>query len=103
MKFDYEPITDLSVPTFDDLVRVVNDVASRLQAGEKMYVHCWGGRGRAGTVASCVLAKVYGISAEEALTRVQRAFDTRMDGGRKSPETAGQVELVQKYVASLGQ
>ena len=103
MKFDHEPIVDLGVPTLEDLTRVVDDVVARLRGGEKMYVHCWGGRGRAGTVASCVLARLYGISADEALTRVQRAFDTRMDGGRKSPETDGQVALVREYVASLGQ
>ncbi len=31
------------------------------------------------------------LSAEEALMRVQRAFDTRNDGGRRSPETEEQV------------
>lgn len=40
-------------------------------------------------------------SAEDALAWVQRAFDTRQDGGRKSPETGGQFELVEQYIASL--
>jgi len=47
-------------------------------AGEKLYIHCWGGRGRAGLVGACFLREAYGISADEALTRVQKAFDTRM-------------------------
>jgi hypothetical protein len=45
--------------------------------GEKLYIHCWGGRGRAGTVGACLLGYAYGLSAQEALERVQRAFDTR--------------------------
>lgn len=40
----------------------------------------WGGRGRAGTVGATLLAHLYGLSADEALERVQRAFDTRKDG-----------------------
>lgn len=44
-------------------------------------MHCWGGRGRAGTIASCFLAACYGLSADEILARIQRAFDTRQDGG----------------------
>lgn len=58
------------------------DLQRRLEEGEVMYVHCWGGRGRAGTVGACLLIRAYKISAEEALVRVQRAFDTRGDGGR---------------------
>lgn len=58
------------------------DLQRRLEEGEVMYVHCWGGRGRAGTVGACLLVRAYDISAEEALVRVQRAFDTRQDGGR---------------------
>jgi hypothetical protein len=43
------------------------------------------------------------LSADEALERVQRAFDTRMDDDRRSPETEEQRQLVRTYVASLGQ
>ena len=33
-----------------------------------------GGRGRAGTVGSCLLQSAYGLSADEALLRVQVGF-----------------------------
>ena len=45
---------------------------------------------------------VLSLSAEEALERIQRAFDTRLDEGRRSPETAEQLEFVRTFVASLG-
>ena len=57
------------------------DVRARLRAGERVYVHCWGGRGRAGTLGACALAALYGLPGDAALVRVQRAFDTRGDGG----------------------
>ena len=89
-------------------------------------MHCWGGRGRAGTIASCFLAACYGLSADEILDRIQRAFDTRQDGGesfgmqlcsvfghvlhktvacppagRQSPETPAQKEFVRNFVDEL--
>ena len=60
---------------------LTGEIARRLEAGEVLYVHCWGGRGRAGTVGACLLASLYGIDAEQALARVQRAYDTRGELG----------------------
>jgi hypothetical protein len=40
------------------------------------------------------------LSADEALERVQRAFDTRKDNERRSPETDEQHAMVRKFVAS---
>ncbi len=56
---------------------------ARLRAGQVIYLHCWGGRGRAGTVGACLLARMYGLGAEEALDRVQRAYSTRKDPDRE--------------------
>jgi hypothetical protein len=64
------------------LQELIDLLEQRLDAGEKLYVHCWGGRGRAGTVGACLLSKRYNIAAEEALQRVQQSFDTRQDGGK---------------------
>jgi len=66
-----------------------------------VLVHCWGGRGRAGTVGACLLVAAYGLCADEALLRVQRAFDTRRDGGRLSPETDAQRALVRAFAAEV--
>ncbi len=56
---------------------------ARLRAGQVIYLHCWGGRGRAGTVGACLLARMYRLGAEEALDRVQRAYSTRKDPDRE--------------------
>lgn len=95
-------IRDLETPTSAaELDVIVDTVAGRVLRGERVYMHCWGGRGRAGTIGACLLAKLYGIDAEEALTRVQRAFDTRKDNGRKSPETEQQYDAVRNYCARM--
>lgn len=59
---------------------LVGDVDAWLSAGEGVYLHCWGGRGRAGTMAACVLISLYGLSSQQALKHIQAAYDTRAGG-----------------------
>lgn len=95
--FGHCPIPDLGVPSVEALEGVVGEVAGRLQAGQTVYLHCWGGRGRAGTVGACVIGKLYGLGATEALARTDRALATREDGAR-SPETDEQRALVAAFL-----
>ena len=44
-------------------------------------MHCFGGAGRSGTLGACLLGDLYRIDAEEALMRIQKAFNTRGGGG----------------------
>jgi hypothetical protein len=53
------------------------DIARRVQDGEVIYMHCWGGHGRTGTLVCVVLSLLYGLSAEEALFRCQFVHDLR--------------------------
>ena len=70
---------------------------SRVDAGEVLYIHCWGGRGRTGIVAACLLGLLYdGMDAEEALDRVQAYFATRAPGN-PSPETEPQRQQVRDF------
>ena len=62
---------------------VTGEIARQVGAGRGVYLHCWGGRGRAGTMGACLLAAMHGVGADEALERVQRAFATRGDTGRR--------------------
>ena len=63
------------------MLDLVEQLKGFLLDGQVVYMHCWGGRGRAGTIASCFLASCYHLGAEETANRIQLAFDTRNDGG----------------------
>lgn len=65
------------------MLDLVKQLKGFILDGQVVYMHCWGGRGRAGTIASCFLASCYHLSAEETADRIQLAFDTRYDGGRQ--------------------
>jgi alanine transaminase len=78
------------------------DDANEDDAAGAVLLHCWGGRGRAGLVGACLLVAAYGLGADEALQRVQRAFDTRRDNERRSPETDAQHAWARAFAAELG-
>ena len=93
---DRHPIRDVSVPTEQHMARILDAVDAALDAGENVYVHCWGGIGRAGTVTGCWLAR-RGHSGEKALRQVA---DWQRGTGkpcRRSPETYEQAEFVRKW------
>jgi protein-tyrosine phosphatase len=100
LHFLHSPIVDLGLPSPEKLDLLLAELQQRLAKGEKLYIHCWGGRGRAGTVGACLLALMWGVPVPEALERVQRAFDTRKDEQRRSPETDEQHAFVKEYVES---
>lgn len=41
------------------LDEIVADLQARVEDGQVLYLHCWGGRGRAGLVGACFLAAAY--------------------------------------------
>lgn len=65
-----------------------------LQAGEGVVVHCYGGRGRTGTVLGCALRSL-GYPSEEILAGLDRVHKLRGKAGW--PESKWQAELVRRY------
>jgi hypothetical protein len=44
------PIRDMNVTTAERYDRIIADIERELAAGRRVYIHCWGGVGRTGTV-----------------------------------------------------
>lgn len=105
------PIEDMQpAPTLESLAAHVDELRRRvLDDSEILFVHCWGGRGRTGIVAACLLGALYdGLGAEEALERVQAYYLTRgavhalPPGKRTSPETEPQRQQVRDWFRLRG-
>ena len=97
------PISDLDVPTTERMSEIQQTIATALESGQTVYVHCWGGIGRTGTVLGCYLVEQE-VSVKEALTEIQRRRRRTSDAWKKSPETQAQVDFVRSWrsVASKG-
>lgn len=65
------PIRDASAPTPEVMRQILDQIEIWLQAGLPMYIHCWGGHGRTGTVIACHLIR-QGNSPRQAIETLLR-------------------------------
>jgi hypothetical protein len=60
---------DATVPTPAVLARILGAIRDAAEAGLPLYIHCWGGHGRTGTVVCSALID-QGLSADEAIRQL---------------------------------
>jgi len=95
-------IRDMDVPEPDWMREILRYLHSQLEQGRTVYVHCWGGIGRTGTVVGCHLVE-QGYSPWQALEHIALRW-THMEKIRRfprSPQTDAQVEFVLNWRKSL--
>ena len=51
------PIVDVDIPTGDEMIATLDAIDDHLRGGGNVYAHCWGGKGRTGTVVGCWLVR----------------------------------------------
>jgi protein-tyrosine phosphatase len=59
-----------------------------------VYVHCWGGKGRTGTVVGCYLARHGIATGKSALDKINELRRNVPNWNEPSPETRQQCEMV---------
>lgn len=110
------PIVDRRMPSpkeiekfksfIDNLVEIINN-------NNKIYIHCRGGHGRSGVVASILYKIFYNITPNEAMTEINKLHRKRLDNMEKmgievgksftqlkkwgSPQTEAQRKFVRNY------
>jgi protein-tyrosine phosphatase len=95
LRFYSLPIQDRDIPESDsDARRLINELASALDRGKSVLIHCRQGIGRAGMIATPVLGFA-GVPVEDALRRVSKAR------GLEVPETAAQLAWVKRMADFL--
>ncbi len=93
-------IHDMSVPTRDRAAEVIAAIERSLERERPVYLHCWGGRGRTGTLVAIWLCR-RGIATPENFVEVIGRLRAGEADNRRSTETAEQVEFVRSYVRGL--
>ena len=66
------PIRDFSVPSKEDLERVVKITVEHARSGQNIAIHCNAGIGRTGLFAAFMAKQVFGSSGEEAIDWVRQ-------------------------------
>jgi hypothetical protein len=99
--FDIEckrfPVRDTRAPTATLMVEMLDWIDAAAARGGTVYVHCWGGRGRTGTVVGCYLARHGIATGQAALDRIVALRARVTDADLPSPEPGSQVRMVRGW------
>ena len=98
LQVSYERISipDMDVPTRGVMTSVLDAIRAHRSAGRAVYVHCWGGVGRTGTVAGCWLVE-QGHSCDDALDLIRLLRLHTPESWKRSPETSDQRTFVRNW------
>ena len=97
------PIKDCSVPNSVDDVQELLLRINELQKKEGyVYIHCWGGVGRTGTIVACYLSQNWEEpELNHTLEVLRRNFSEMPKSAyRKTPETKEQIDFIEQFINS---
>lgn len=84
------PIPDMSCPAPETVRAVLTAIHSALNQQRRVYLHCYGGIGRTGTIVGCYLVQYQQHTGEQALEQIRLWRRNTPNGYRTSPETEAQ-------------
>ena len=84
------PVPDFGCPTVEEMCVILDTIEGALEAGRGVYVHCYAGIGRTGTVVACHLVRG-GMDPGEAMRTVSGWR------GVRSPQSAEQDAFVRGW------
>jgi len=91
------PIPDLTAPSSKHMKTILDHIDLAISQDKPVFVHCWGGKGRTGTVVGCYLARHGIASGKEALQKITELRKNDPTSHQASPETDSQRSLVKHW------
>ena len=92
------PVPDHGVPgEREQMNRILATIRQEMEVGRPVYVHCWGGIGRTGTVIGCWLVEE-GIAGPAAIERIAELRGRWAASRTPSPETDEQCRYICEWL-----
>ena len=97
VSFARYPIQDLNIPDPDQMTKILDAIDEAIDSRKPVYVHCWGGIGRTGTVVGCFLIRHGMATGSNVLDVIHQLRKNDSKDSRMSPETSAQVNFVRTW------
>ena len=96
----HHPIIDTWIPSEAEMTAALDAIDDVVAVGTRVYVHCWGGIGRTGTVVGCWLVR-HGAEPGDAIELIRARRRGTPDYGEQpeSPQTSAQHRFVRQWGA----
>ncbi|GAB4280711.1 MAG: protein-tyrosine phosphatase family protein [Marinilabiliales bacterium] len=88
------PIKDMGIPQKKLMIKILNTIDFEINNGNTVYVHCWGGIGRTGTVIGCYLIRHKMANKNNVIDMIKYLRRTDPENHRQSPETPEQINFI---------
>jgi hypothetical protein len=88
------PIKDRTAPTPEYIRNILDEIDNVVSQGKGVYIYCWGGKGRTGTVVGCYLARHGYAQGQDVLKLIQKLRRNDPEVYRPSPETPQERDMV---------
>ncbi len=94
----FNPIADGDITSDRRAFSIARMLVQILENNHIVYLHCWGGHGRAGTIGAMVLGLWYKVPFEEVIAFLQKSHKTRSEGGHyPTPQTEEQIYQASRF------
>jgi protein-tyrosine phosphatase len=94
------PIPDMGVLDQEGYDRIIACIRDEIDTGRTVYVHCWGGKGRTGTVVGCLLIDG-GLDYDGAIKRIAELRAGTRKASEPCPESSAQHRVLRERAGLL--
>ena len=79
LSFIHFPIRDCGITDDERVLELARTLVKAIAEGEVIYLHCWGGHGRTGTLVCIMLHLMYSVRTYVHFNLLHHYFNTNID------------------------
>jgi len=91
----------MSIPTTRQMREILDTIHSEIGNGGVVYVHCWGGKGRTGTVVGCFLLENGLADRQIVLEKIRSLTAHASKFFWPTPQTQEQCDFITNWETEL--
>lgn len=92
------PVPDRGIPSAETLISILDVIDRSIASGKPVFVHCFAGLGRTGTIVGCYLVRHGKATGHDVMAKISGLRSLMPCAREASPQTPEQIELVKCWM-----